>query len=110
MNGDADISRQQSYVTRAIVDGSYTYLFWKKTKDSFILYNELLQPKVAFERDTLFDVNGDGDKDLLIVDNSMNGQCQPQLRKGFLTNHPTQFCFLTKRKKFLSILSSASLN
>jgi hypothetical protein len=89
------------YVTRAIHDGSYTYLFWKKEHDNFRLYNEAQEPKVAFERDTLFDVNGDGYKDLLIIDNSMNGQCQPQF--------PILFCFDIDKGEFVEIKNLSQL-
>jgi hypothetical protein len=89
------------YVTRTIYDGSYTYLFWKKEKDSFSLYNEAQEPKVGFERDTLFDANGDGYKDLLIINNSMNGQCQPQFS--------ILYCFDINKGEFVKIKEVSNL-
>lgn len=100
-DGYDDKDRKPSYVTRIIHDGSYAYLFWKEQKDSFCLYKETLEPKVAFECDTLFDVNDDGYKDLLIINNSLNGQCQPQF--------PVLFCFDVNKGEFVEINEAGKL-
>ena len=89
------------YITRIMHDGAYTYLFWKKQKDSFYLYNETAAPRVGFERDSLFDVNGDGLKDLVILQNSMNGHCQPQLAN--------LYCFDFNKGEFVEITAINTL-
>jgi hypothetical protein len=88
-------------ITRTNYDGSFTYLFWKKEKNGFRLYNEIQEPRVTFEQDTLYDVNGDGYKDLLITENSMNGQCQPQFT--------LLFCFDIDKGEFVEIKEVSGL-
>ena len=89
------------HVTRTINKGFYVYLFWKKQKDSFVLYNELFIPKVAHDTATLADVNGDNYKDLVISQYTMNGQCQPKLAN--------LFCFDITQGSFIEISEVSKL-
>jgi hypothetical protein len=94
-------SAKPYYITRTVHEGFYTYLFWKKRDDSFVLYKESAEPKVALERDTLFDVDNDGYKDLLILVNSMNGQCQSRF--------PLLLCFDIDKGEFVEIEKVSNL-
>lgn len=89
------------YITRTINGGSYAYIFWKKQNDSFVIYKETEASRIGFVSDSLYDVNGDSYKDLVITNNTMNGQCQPQFSQ--------LFCFDINKGEFREIEKVSSL-
>jgi hypothetical protein len=100
-DGYVDKRWNSFYITRTINDGLYSYIFWKIQNDSFAIYKETEVSKVGFVNDSLYDVNGDNYKDLVITDNTMNGQCQPQF------SH--LFCFDIDKGEFLAVEKISSL-
>ena len=64
------------YITRTINDGLYSDIFGEKQNDSFVIYKETEASKVDFVKDSLYAVNDDNYKDLVITGNTMNGQCR----------------------------------
>lgn len=100
-NGNADKSWKPFYITRTINDGFYSYIFWKEQNDNFVIYQETQASTIGFVNDSLFDVNGDNYKDLVITDNTMNGQCQPKFSQVF--------CFDIDKGEFIAIEQISSL-
>ena len=67
---------KQNCITRIDNDTFYAYTFWRRQKDTAIIYNEVLFPKSSVLKDTLYDINGDNFKDLLVKTSSRgNNQC-----------------------------------
>lgn len=89
------------YITRTVNDGFYSYIFWRKSNDTFIMYKEAQSSKIGFVSDSLYDVNGDNFKDFVITDNSMNGQCQPLFTQ--------LFCFDINKDEFREVEEINSL-
>jgi hypothetical protein len=83
------------HVTRIKYKGYYRYLFWRvdEKKPTLVLTDSI--PIVTFNSDSLFDVNGDGSKDLVINASMMNGQCQ--------ADYCVLFCFDKKKEGFIRI-------
>ncbi|MDF2188282.1 hypothetical protein [Paraflavitalea sp. CAU 1676] len=83
----------RSCITRTIHDGYMTYLFWTWARHiepgtdplkKYTLYLEYQTPVVGYESDSLFDVNGDHELDLLVRTYSVNGNCQAGFASLFL--------------------------
>lgn len=89
------------YITRIVNDGFYSYIFWRKSKDSFHIYKETQSSKIGLVSDSLYDVNGDNYKDFVITDGTMNGQCQPLFSQ--------LFCFDINKGEFREIENINSL-
>lgn len=100
-DGYVDKNWKPFYITRTINDGLYSYIFWKKQNDSFVIYKETETSRVGFVKDSLFDVNGDNYKDVVITGNTMNGQCQPQFSQ--------LLCFDIDKGEFLVVEKISSL-
>ncbi len=100
-DGYVDKEWKPFYITKTINDGLYTYIFWEKNNDSFLIYKETQVSKVGFVGDSLYDANGDSYKDFVITDNSMNGQCQPKFSQ--------LFCFDKDKGKFIEVEKINSL-
>ena len=89
------------YITKTINDGLYSYIFWKEVNDNFVIYKETQASKIGFVADSLYDANGDDFKDLVITDNTINGQCQP--------NFSQLFCFDIDQEEFVEVEQINSL-
>ena len=81
-------------ITRTICEQGYAYSFWIKTADTLMVYQEVTVPRVQLVTDTMYDVNGDSHKDLVIVYNNNNGRCSPDQTLLFMLDDSL--------KKFLS--------
>jgi hypothetical protein len=75
--------------------GWYKYFFWNTGRDELTVFLQDSIPIVEFISDTLYDVNGDNSKDLLINGKFMNGQCSPK--------YSMLFCFDSTASNFTSI-------
>lgn len=69
--------------------GYYKYFFWNTGRNMPVLFLQDSIPVVEFVSDTLFDVNGDNTKDLLVNGQFMNGQCAPRYSKLFCFDRTT---------------------
>lgn len=75
---------QMNRITRTLCEEGYAYSFWTTKTDTLVVYNEETVPLVQLVSDTMFDVNGDTLKDLVIVFNTNNGKCCPDQTLLFL--------------------------
>ena len=74
----------QNRITRTYHDGFYHYSFWTRLNNTALIYSEDSIPAVQLIKDTLFDANGDGAKDLVATYNPNNGKCPPDFTILFL--------------------------
>jgi hypothetical protein len=98
---DTTIEFNKCVITRIKDAGFYKYFFWDvDTKDPFIFLQDSI-PIVEFISDTLFDVNGDKTKDLIVNGQLMNGQCAPRYSKVF--------CFDRAANSFIEISAASQI-
>ncbi|MFT3934886.1 MAG: hypothetical protein QM726_14775 [Chitinophagaceae bacterium] len=76
-------------ITRTLEDGFYYYSFWTLSNGEYTMYDEGTIPQWQVFGDTLYDVNGDNLKDLVVTVNYQNGQCEPDFNFLFALDSTT---------------------
>jgi hypothetical protein len=86
---DSSVEFAKCRITRIKDAGFYKYFFWRIDKGTPFIFLQDSIPIVEFISDTLFDVNDDKTKDLLVNGQFVNGQCPPKYSKVFCYSEDT---------------------